>query len=312
MDGAWNASSESKGRDRLLDSTGLSLDRLPMLHVIFDRMSTIWVDDFRHLAASPAYCSLSTIESGRINDILEMYESNAIAGVFQAVQWDNQVLVGFDRDFIFTMTEVLLGADGTEPPIDDERPFSTIETRVATMMFEQISKALRTAFALVTDTQFKLERSETRMDFAVIGRRNSQSVVAKFLVQALNSGGEMFVVIPQSALTPMRQNLSRVITSEPTVRDPRWSKQIESEVQRAEVSLQAVLEKRYMTLEEIATLAIGQTIQLQANPRTLVTLESEDEPVFRCLLGKSDGSYSLRIEEVIDNKKDIIDDILSR
>lgn len=306
-----NAAAEGKVQDHLLDSTGLSLDRLPMLHVIFDRMATIWIDGFRHLAASPAYCSLSMIESGRINEILELYESNAIAGVFQAIQWDNQVLVGFDRDFIFTMMEVLLGADGTEPPIDDERPFSTIEMRVAAMMFEQIGKAMRTAFALVTDTHFKLERSETRMDFAVIGRRNSQAVVAKFLVQSLNRGGEMFVLVPQSALTPMRQNLVRVISGEQTVRDPRWSKQIETEVQRAEVSLKAVLEKRYLTLEEIASLEVGQTIRLQANQKTLVTLESEDEPLFHCFLGKSDGAYSLRIEEVIDNRKDIIEGILS-
>lgn len=303
---------DGKVQDRLLDTTGLSLDRLPMLHVIFDRMATIWVDGFRHLAASPAYCSLSMIESGRINEILELYESNAIAGVFQAVQWDNQVLVGFDRDFIFTMMEVLLGADGSEPPIDDERSFSTIELRIANMIFEQLGKAMRTAFALVTNTHFKLERVETRMDFAVIGRRNSQAVVAKFLVQSLNRGGEIFVLIPQSALTPMRQNLVRVISNEPNVRDPRWSKQIESEVQRAEVSLKAVLEKRYLTLEEISSLEVGQTIRLQASPKTLVTLESDDEPLFRCFLGKSDGAYSLRIEEVIDNKKDIIDDILSQ
>lgn len=306
------ATADGKIQDRLLDTTGLSLDRLPMLHVIFDRMATIWVDGFRHLAASPAYCSLSMIESGRINEILEMYESNAIAGVFQAVEWDNQVLVGFDRDFIFTMVEVLLGADGTEPPIDDERSFSTIELRIANMIFEQLGKAMRTAFSLVTNTQFKLERSETRMDFAVIGRRNSQAVVAKFLVQSLNRGGEIFVLIPQSALTPMRQNLVRVISNEPTVRDPRWSKQIESEVQRAEVSLKAVLEKRYLTLDEIASLEVGQTIRLQASPKTLVTLESDDEPLFKCFLGKSDGAYSLRIEEVIDNRKDIIEDILSQ
>src|SRR5690349_9503411 len=102
-------------RDRLLDAAGLSLDRLPMLHVIFDRMTTFCADHLRHLAASPMYYSLSEIESGRIGDILEMYEANAIAGVFHAPEWDSHVLVGFDRDFIFTMVEVLLGSDGSEP-----------------------------------------------------------------------------------------------------------------------------------------------------------------------------------------------------
>lgn len=297
-------------RDMLLDAAGLSLDRLPMLHVIFDRMSAMWVDNIRHLAASPAYCSLSTIESGRIGDILEIYESNAIAGLYNATNWDTQILVGFDRDFIFTMIEVLLGSDGTEPPIDDERSFSNIEIRMAHVLFEHVSKALKSAFSFVSNTSFKLERHETRMDFAVIGRRNNLCVVAKFLMQALNRGGEMFVLIPQSALTPMRQSLTRIISSDPTVRDPRWSKQIESEVRRAEVTLRAVLEKRSMTLEEISNLKVGQTIHLQANQRSLVTLESAQEPLFRCHLGKAEGVYTLRVEEPVDEQKEFYDGIM--
>ncbi|MBB3808018.1 flagellar motor switch protein FliM [Pseudochelatococcus contaminans] len=306
------ATANDKIQDRLLDSTGLSIDRLPMLHVIFDRMANVWLEGIRHLATSPAYCSLTMIEIGRISDILEMYESNAIAAVYQAPEWDSQVLVGLDRDFVFSMIEVLLGSDGAEPPIDEERGFSNIERRVSDLIFRHLSKAMRTAFKQVTNVHFRHERTETRMDFAVIGRRTSRAVVAKFLVQTLNRGGEIFVIIPQSALTPMRQNLMRVISNEPTVRDPRWSKQIKSEVQRAEVTLTAVLEKRYLTLEEIASLEVGQTIRLQASPKSLVTLESDDQPLFKCFLGKSDGAYSLRLEEAIDNKKDIIEDLLSK
>ena len=130
-----NAShSASDIRDRLLDAAGLSLDRLPMLHVIFDRMATHCADHLRHLAASPMYYSLSSIESGRIGDVLEMYEANAIAGVFHAPEWDSHVLVGFDRDFVFTMVEVLLGSDGSEPPVDEERGFSNIEPEAGFMV----------------------------------------------------------------------------------------------------------------------------------------------------------------------------------
>ena len=32
---------------------------------------------------------------------------------------------GFDRDFIFTMVEMLFGGDGSEPPVDDERNYSS-------------------------------------------------------------------------------------------------------------------------------------------------------------------------------------------
>jgi len=299
-------------RDRLLDAAGLSLDRLPMLHVIFDRMTTFCADHLRHLAASPMYYSLSEIESGRIGDILEMYEANAIAGVFHVPEWDSHVLVGFDRDFVFTMVEVLLGSDGSEPPVDEERGFSSIELRLAQAIFEQVGKALQASFALVVDTPFKFERLETRMDFAVIGRRNNQSVVAKFLLQALNRGGEMFVIIPQSVLNPMRQTLGRVLSGDSSTRDPRWAKQIANEVKKTEVTLKAVLEERHLTLGEITNLKVGQILELQATPRSRVKLEGNDQGLFWCHVGKADGSYVLRIDEHIDQEQEFIDDVLSR
>jgi len=312
MDNSMSQAVSNDIRDRLLDAAGLSLDRLPMLHVIFDRMATYCADNLRHLSASPSYFSLSTIESGRVSDILEIYEANAVAGVFNVPEWDSEILVGFDRDFVFTMVEVLLGADGTEPPVDDERGFTNIEMRISMAIFEQVGKALQASFSMVSDARFKFERLETRMDFAVIGRRNNLAVFSKFLLQALNRGGEMFVIIPQSALNPMRQTLARVLSGDNSTRDPRWTEQIRNEVSRTEVKLRAVLEEREMALGDIADLKIGQVIELQATPRSRVKLEGNDQPLFWCRLGQSDGSYMLRVEDYIDQEQEFIDDVLSR
>ncbi|MBM1169525.1 flagellar motor switch protein FliM [Microvirga arabica] len=299
-------------RDMLLDSAGLSLDRLPMLHVIFDRMTTSCAEHLRHMAASPMYYSLSGLESGRITEILEIYEANAVAGIFHAPEWDSHILIGFDRDFIYTMVEVLFGSDGSEAPVEEARGFSTIELRMAQTLFEQVAKALQASFALVADTKFKLERIETRMDFAVIGRRNNQAVAAKFLLQALNRGGEMFVVIPQSVLNPMRKVLSRVVSSESSGRDPRWMKQIATEVKKTEVTLKAVLEERFLSLGEIADLKVGDVIELQATPRSRVKLEGNNQGLFWCNIGQSEGTYVLKVDEHIDQEKEFLDDVLPR
>lgn len=293
--------------DKLLDAAGITVDRLPMLHVIFDRVATHCADGLRHLSASPSYFSVSNIESGRIGDILEFYESNAVAAMFHAVEWDTRILVGFDRDFIFTMVEVLFGSDGTEPPIDDERNFSNIEMRVAQTLFDEAGKALQAAFSQVAPTTFKLERIETRMDFAIIGRRNNLSVVSKLLIQALGRGGEMFVIIPQSALSPMRQALAHVLSGDGAGVDPRWTKQMQGEVQRTRVDLRAILEERLITLGEVAEFKVGQVLELQATPRSQVRLECNGQALFACQLGQSSGSYTLRVEDVIDQQQEFID-----
>lgn len=309
-----NAPSPTAGdiRDMLLDAAGLSLDRLPMLHVIFDRVTTHVADSMRHLAASQCYYSLSHIESGRIGDVLEEYEGNAVVGVFNAPGWDSHVLVGFDRDFVFTMVEALFGSDGSEPPIDDERPFTNIEMRICQTLFELVGKAMKESFSLVSDTSFRFERLETRLDFAVMGRRNNQSVVAKFLLQAINRGGEMFLMIPQSALTPMRQTLARAFTGDSSVRDPAWVKQIGTEIQKTQVTLNAILESREISLDEISQLQVGQVLQLSATPRSRIKLVSSSEQLFWCELGQAEGSYQLRIDDLVDQEQEFIDDILPR
>ncbi|MEP9375432.1 FliM/FliN family flagellar motor switch protein [Aquabacter sp. CN5-332] len=299
-------------RDMLLDAAGLSLDKLPMLHVIFDRMATHCADGLRQYAASQAYYSLSNLESGRIGDMLEMYEANAVAGVFHVPEWDSHIIVGFDRDFVFTMVEVLFGGDGSEPPVDDERSFSNIEIRIAQALFEQMGKALATSFALVKKATFTFQRLETRMDFAVIGRRNNLAIASKFLLQAINRGGEMFVIIPQSALTPMRQRLSRVTADDVSTRDPNWTRHIRSEVNRAEVTLRVIMEERQVTLGDVADLKVGQVLKLQATPRSKMKLESSDHPLFWCTLGQAEGSYVVRVEDPVDLEQEFLDDIIPR
>jgi flagellar motor switch protein FliM len=42
-------------RDMLLDAAGLTLERLPMLNVIYDRLATFCADALRHMTASQPY-----------------------------------------------------------------------------------------------------------------------------------------------------------------------------------------------------------------------------------------------------------------
>lgn len=150
------------------------------------------------------------------------------------------------------------------------------------------------------------------MYFATIGSRSNLAVKAQLLVQGLDNCGQMFVVIPQTALNPIRQNLARVLSGHTSVRDPRWSKQIRTEVHKTEVKLRAILEERPMTLGEISALKIGQVIELQASPRSQIQLQCNDETVFWCQLGQRDGSYVLRVQDSANQEQEFFDDLLSR
>ena len=299
-------------RNLILDAANLSLDQLPMLPVIFDRMGTQLGERLRNLAWSPPHFTLNGIESERMGDALDRYEMNAIVGIFHVPTWDSRVVIGFDRDFIFTMVELLFGGDGSERPVEDERSFSNIEVQIAQMLFDHAALAFNAAFTMVANVRFRFERTETRMDFASVGRRNQPAFVARFLLQAINRGGEMFMVVPQAALVPVRQALARIVVGDSPAPDPAWTKKIKDEVERTEVTIRAVLESRDFTLADIANLKVGQVLKLQATTRSPVKVESNEQPLFWAYLGQNEGFHTLCIDEPLDEEKEFIDDVLSR
>ena len=287
-----------KASDRLLDNPGLSVERLPMLSMIFDRLATSCAEGMRPYSPSILSFFVNSITTDHVWDALDAYDGS-IAAVLYSPELDARVLVGLDRRCMFSLMEVLLGGDAQEKPYDDERNFSTLETRVAQTVFEIAAEALHAAFGPVIETTFRLERVETRMDFTIMGRRNVLAVIAKILIQAMDIGGQMFVVIPQPALTPIRQQLSRDLSSDGSASDPRWQKLMHAGVQKAEVKAVGVLDEQTVTLGDISGWKVGDVLPLKAAAISRVRLDCKGQPLFWCELGQSKGQYTLKVAEKV-------------
>lgn len=300
------------GSERLLDAPGISIDRMPMLQVILDRMAAQCSENLRQLSAAPAFFSVDVIAAKRLGDVLDAFENNVAIGIFHVQAWDSRILIGLDHNFIFTLAEALFGGDGREAPFAETRKLSSLELRLAQKAFELFGRALQGSFVTVCDTSFKLERVETRLDFVVIAPRNSFGVNAKIKLRILGRHAEMFIFIPQAALNSVRQQLSRDLSNDASARDPAWTKQIESEIGRTEVAVRGVIEERHFVLADIAALKVGGILQLQATTKTRIRLECNAEPLFWCNLGQGDGFYTLRIDEAVNQEQEFIDDVLSR
>ncbi len=299
------------GPERLLDAAGVSVDRMPMLHVVFDRMAAQCSENLRQLSAAPAFFSVDAIGTKRIGDALDSYEGNIVIGIFHVQAWDARILIGLDYNFVFALAEALFGGDGGELPSGEKRPLSNLEIRLAQKVFELLGNALQGAFANVYDAQFKLERVETRLDFAVIAPRNTFGVNAAIKLRILGRSNEMFVLIPQTALNSVRPHLGRDLSNDMSVRDPGWTKQIKTEIGRTEIVVRGVIEEHQFVLADIAALKIGQVFALQATTKTRVKLECNAQPLFWCKLGQADGVYVLRVDDFVNQEQEFINDVMS-
>lgn len=295
--------------DRLVTSSAVSVDKLPVLNQIFEQAGQACLDAFREAGAREADLSVDYIQSGRGADLLGIHESS-ITAVVHAALWDARILVGIDRPFLFSMLETLFGADGSEPPVVEARPLSTAEGEVAKWTLATVVTALRTAFSDVADTTMALESMEVALDMGTLGGPSAQVVVAKFNLRAPGGIGRLFIALPQAAIMPFRVKLEKLPKREAPIVDPGWSERFRNQIQRAGVEVRAVLGSRDMTLGEITRLKPGQVIELDRASKNRVRVESNGLPLFWSELGQADGLYTLRVNEFVDHEQEFMDDIL--
>ena len=296
----------------LLDAAGLSVDRLPMLQGVFERAAESCGKELGHMIAAPVFLAVEDIASARFGAVLDTYGDTAVTALFTVPEWGEQIIIGLDRAFVLTIIEIMFGGDGSEPLPSRKRPFSPVELRASQAAAEAAAQALQAAFAPIARISLEFDRIEDRLQ-AVLGPRLSAPVIAATSkLTALGRNGVMFVIIPQSALAPLRQALGKTQRDETAPRDSNWSRRIESEVKRADVRVKAVLEERHLTLGDMAGLRVGQILQLQSTPASHVKLESNGQPLFWCELGQGDGIYTVRVHGAVDQEQEFIDDILPR
>jgi len=287
------ADSHAAGADKWIDSASLCIERMPMLAAIFDRLAAGCAEGLRPFSPEAFSCFVNSIASEHVWDALEAYDGS-ISAVLHAPEIDARIVIGLDRRGLHALVEVLLGGDGQEPPLDDERAFSPFETRLAETLFTIAADALSAAFETVVPARFQLERIETRMDFAMLGRRNVLAAVARLVIQAMDMGGQIFVVIPQAALAPIRPLLSRDAAADGAAGDPRWRNMLRAGVQKTEVKALAILDEQSLMLGDISSWRIGDVLPLKGASATRVRLDCKQQPLFWCELSQAQGRYSLR------------------
>jgi flagellar motor switch protein FliM len=297
------------GTEKLLETPKLALDRLPVLTSILERLIATCAERFRELCTIPASFFVNQLEAGNSWDVLESYE-DSIAGIYYVGAWDTQMLVGLDRRFIFSLIDAAFGGDGSTPPFETDRPFSAFESRVAKSVLGIVVPAFEELLQPITPVTFELEKVETKLDFQILGPSEIPVVVVQVLFQVLDNGGRMFMIIPQSALHPIRKRLERTRSFDGSTSDPEWTRKMRDGIVSAEVTLAGVLEGPGLTLDDVSRLEVGHIVRLNADAQSLIAVECEGEKLFWCRLAQSKGYFTLVIDSLIDRHQELIGNLI--
>ena len=284
----------------LINSALVNYERLPMLDIVFDRLVRLMSTSLRNLTSDNVDVSLDQISTVRFGDYMNSIPLPAMLSVFRADEWDNYGLMVVDSTMIYSIVDVLLGGrKGNSSVRVEGRPYTTIETKLVERMLSVVMSDMSGAFDPLSPVSFQLERMETNPRFAAITQSGNACVLARMRIDMGDRGGRVEILIPYATLEPIRELLLQMFMGEKFGRDSIWENHLTNELYRTDVSMQAVLGEKIVSLQDVLNWKIGSTVMFQTKPDDMVELRCGDFPLFRGPMGQREGHMAVRIDRYI-------------
>ena len=188
------------------------------------------------------------------------------------------------QDIATSLTEGLLG--------ELVGPVQATDSSAATLGMEDVDEAELQALGVSVDKQF------ARFEFS-FGSREAFPI---------------YIGFPASMLQEIQALLVEAIQSEDDgaeeTSNPEWSNKIKSKIDDAQVEVIASIVCPDATLAAIAALRPGHVVEIYQTNNSLVTLECDNEPIYRGSLGKVSGRLAVEVEAGVDHWNEFLCEML--
>ncbi|PCI08072.1 MAG: flagellar motor switch protein FliM [Gammaproteobacteria bacterium] len=193
---------------------------------------------------------------------------------------------------VFGTVDNFFGGDGRYHTRIEGRDFTPTENRVIQLLLNILFKDLKKSWEPVLELDFKFLNSEVNPQFANIVSPTEVVVVSKFKMELEGNAGEFHVVMPYSMLEPIREILDTGMQSDQATVDDRWTLSLKEELKQAVIQIDSSMCHTKMTLGEVLNLNKGDVIPIDMPE--LVTVRAAKTPIFRGVLGSSNGKNSIQ------------------
>lgn len=273
----------------------LSVEKMPMLTKFADEIADLAVESFRTRLSSPIQFRRLGISADSEEKIFSTSAPNTLAALLSDSDWAAPLALMFQANFVSTLCEAMLGADGSDHAFICTRGPSTIERGLIKCFADSLCISLNKAITPLAPANFGFQKYETRLDFLTLAARTEDSVVIRFGLELSQYSGEMQLVMPQRAFARISSQLMACGASQIRRPDPQWSKDFEVRVSSANVEVEAYAEIQGYLLRDVQAFVPGSIISLSEDAAHDITMMARGRRLFTCELGQSDGKYSVRI-----------------
>ncbi|AUX75244.1 MULTISPECIES: FliM/FliN family flagellar motor switch protein [Sinorhizobium] len=291
------------GDDKTIGRIALDLG-----HVFSDRLPDLLKQETRHDIA----IGYAGFKMGLRNELIAELGEAVLLSDVSLRNWCADFQIGCDSPVLITLVEALLGAEPTDIEEPLPRALSKIEIDVAVPVFEAIAEVVRMAVNAPGGFEPVVDRPHNGAE-RLPPDPAIEDVYAASIDMTCGLGpvlSTFSVIVPQSVLLKTQIVPSRSAGQNDSMKTD-WSEQLEEQIRRSAVTLEARIQLENLTLDTISRLQPGDVIPFHDGQDVRVEVNANGRDLYVCEFGRSGARYTVRIKDTHGSEEDILRHIMS-
>lgn len=296
--------------EHILRDAGLSSDDLMAFQPVFRDAAANLSSRLTLYSPGTLWADMHALETLQPIDIAASFSSDSLIVVLKAERWGGEVLLVLDPNLISLVTEAFFGNAAPKPANRNGRPFSPVEVKIGEKLAISLAGAMNDIFGITQGNLFELKNVIPVQQFDAEDFAHSRMFSCLLKIGHDKTETDLRILMPRSCHRPIQEAITRMLRAPSNGTDPLWARRLRQEISRTNVNIEAYIVQSTMTLQELSHLTVGQILPLPANGPNQVRLRSRQKPLYKCSLGKTGTNFSVRVNDVVDEEKEMIDELV--
>lgn len=274
---------------------------MPNLEVLNERFSRSLRTSMFSLMRQPAEVSLNGVHMLKYGEYINTLKMPTSMNMVRFRPFRGIALVDIEVRLVFTLVDNFFGGTGKFNPKGEGVEFTPTEQHIIDKLLRIIFSDYKQAWEPLMDTNMEFVQAEYNPQMVNIVSATEVVIINSFHIEMDGGGGDFHITMPYSMLDPIRDLLTAELQADISDNDEKWQQSLREELMEVNVSLDAKLLEKSLTLQDIMELDVGDIIPVDIPEHILLSVE--DLPSFRCKLGKSRDHLALKISKKIPRPK---------
>ena len=276
-----------------------SKEHLRTLEIIFEHYGRLLTTNLPVYLRKSVQVEVMNSEAVTYQEFSNALSNPVLLGIINFAPLQGNIIIEMATNLGYAIVDRMLGGRGDA--LEKVREFSEIELLIIEKILVVCVNLLKEPWGNVVDIYPHLERIETNSQYAQIISPSEMIAIVTMNVKIGDVEGLMNICLPYITVEDVIDKLNtRYWYANIQSHDSTdYTEAIESIIQRANVPVKAILGKSVISVNDFASLQLGDIIRLDREVEDELDIYVGNIRKFTALPGSSDDKYAVRITSVI-------------